>query len=140
MRTLPVVASATRRVASLWSRELETNASCEASGLQYTSDQPSPPQTTWSQMVDRWASGGMSSRTRPEPSAFTMTRSIMKIALSPGSGYFQASSSGWPATVLTRYMSPVGRESCWKVAIFFESGDQSRMGRSLRVQPALLVA
>ena len=29
--------------------------------------------------------------------------------------------------------------SCWNVAIFFESGDQST-GRSLRVQPALSVA
>ena len=68
------------------------------------------------------------------------TRSIMVITSSPGSGYFHACSVGWPTTVLTRYISPTPRWSCWKVAIFFESGDHTSTGRSLRRQPALSVA
>ena len=51
---------------------------------------------------------------------------------SPGSGYFQAFRSGWPTVVLTRYISPTPRWSCWKVAIFFESGDQATIGAVAR--------
>src|SRR5688572_7910244 len=68
------------------------------------------------------------------------TRWSVKMCSSPGKGYFHACSSGCPTRVLTRYISPTLRPSCWKVAIRFESGDHSRMGRSLLVQPALLVA
>ena len=68
------------------------------------------------------------------------TRWIMVTTASPGSGYFQACSVGWPTVVSTRYISPTPRWSCWNVAIFFESGDQRRIGRSLRAQPALSVA
>ena len=68
------------------------------------------------------------------------TRSIIVTNSSPGSGYFQADSVGWPATVFTRYISPALRWSCWKVAIFFESGDHTSTGLSLRIQPALSVA
>ena len=49
-------------------------------------------------------------------------------------------SFGCPTCDLTRYMSPVPRASCWKVAIFFESSDQTTTGRSLLVHPALSVA
>src|SRR5678816_1898437 len=76
----------------------------------------------------------------PLPSALMMTRLIRKISESPGSGYFHCLSSGCPTLVVTTYISPVPRLSCWKVAIFLESGDQSSTGRSLMVQPALLVA
>ena len=68
------------------------------------------------------------------------TRLIRKITLSPGIGYFQASSFGWPTAVLTRYIVLVPRASCWNVAIRFESGDHNTTGRSLLVQPALSVA
>ena len=69
-----------------------------------------------------------------------MTRWSIATTLSPGSGYFHALSIGWPAFVSTRYMSPTFRSSCCYVAIFFESGDQSTMARSLLAQPALSVA
>jgi hypothetical protein len=59
------------------------------------------------------------------------TRSNHEDLLIAGQRIFQASSLGWPTPVLTRYISPVPRSSCWKVAIFFESGDQSRIGLSL---------
>ena len=59
---------------------------------------------------------------------------------SPGSGNFETRSVGWPTVVLTRYISPTLRSSCCCVAIFFESGDQSTMARSLALQPALSVA
>ena len=68
------------------------------------------------------------------------TRSIMVTCSSPTSGYFQVSTTGWPTLVDTRVMLPVRRWSCWKVAIFVESGDHARIGRSLCVQPALSVA
>ena len=68
------------------------------------------------------------------------TRSIIVTNSSPGSGYFQARSVGCPATVLTRYMSPALRWSCWKVARRFESGDHTSTGASLLIQPALSVA
>ena len=64
----------------------------------------------------------------------------MKILSSPGSGYLSVVSVGWPTTVLTKYISPTPRESCRKVATFFESGDQTTTGVSLRIQPASLVA
>src|ERR1035438_6195629 len=60
--------------------------------------------------------------------------------LSPGSGYFQACSVGWPTVVLTRYISPTPRWSCWYVATFFESGDQRTTALALAVHPALSVA
>src|SRR5688500_1515709 len=69
-----------------------------------------------------------------------ITRCSMATTLSPGSGYFQERSTGWPTFVSTRYMSPTLRSSCCCVAIFFESGDQSRIGRSLLTHPALSVA
>ncbi len=71
------------------------------------------------------------------------TRCSIATTLSPGSGNFETRSVGWPTGltgVVTRYISPTSRSSCWKVAIFFESGDQSTMARSLLVQPALSVA
>ena len=74
------------------------------------------------------------------PSTSMTTRSIIVMTSSPGSGYFQACSVGWPTVVLTRYISPALRWSCWNVAIFFESGDHVSTGRSLCVQPALSVA
>ena len=67
-------------------------------------------------------------------------RCTIATTLSPGSGYFQLRSTGCPTFVCTRCMSPTFRSSCCCVAIFFESGDQSRMARSLLVQPALSVA
>ena len=67
-------------------------------------------------------------------------RLLRKMRLSPGSGYFHASSSGAPTLVRTRNMSLTPRPSCWKVAIFFESGDQVSTGSSLCTQPALFVA
>ena len=69
-----------------------------------------------------------------------ITRSIMVTSLSPGSGYFHACSLGWPTLVVTRYMSPLLRWSCWKVAILLESGDHSRIAWSVCFQPALSVA
>ncbi len=69
-----------------------------------------------------------------------ITRSIMVTTLSPGSGYFHAWSSGWPTRVLTRYISPVPRWSCWKVAILRESGLHNTTGRSDLRHPALSVA
>ncbi len=68
------------------------------------------------------------------------TRWIVVTTSSPGIGYFQACSVGCPTFVSTRYISPTPRWSCWKVAIFRESGDHSSTGRSLFVQPALSVA
>ena len=67
-----------------------------------------------------------------------ITRWIMVTTSSPGSGYFHACSSGCPTLVSTRYISPTPRWSCWNVAIFFESGDQSTIGRSL-LRPAGVV-
>src|SRR3972149_2898521 len=63
-----------------------------------------------------------------------MTRCSMAITLSPGSGNFETRSVGWvtgDTGVLTRYISPTSRSSCWYVAIFFESGDHKTMARSL---------
>src|SRR5687768_2091907 len=59
----------------------------------------------------------------PAPFSSMITRWIVKMCSSPGSGYFQAWRRGWPTRVSTRYISPTLRPSCWKVAIFFESGD-----------------
>ena len=52
----------------------------------------------------------------------------------------QASRSGWPTFVLTRYISPTLRSSCCWVATFVESGDHDTIARSLLLQPALSVA
>ena len=41
-----------------------------------------------------------------------LVKSDMVTFSSPGRGYFQASSLGWPTEVLTKYMSPVWRWSC----------------------------
>ena len=54
VRTVPVVASATRSVASLWSRDVEMNANWRASGLHFQSSR-----LTSSPSVARWKSGGM---------------------------------------------------------------------------------
>ena len=40
------------------------------------------------------------------------TGSIMNTFSSPGSGYFQASSTGWPTLVCTVYISPTPRWFC----------------------------
>lgn len=64
----------------------------------------------------------------------------MVTSLSPGIGYFHCSSSGCPSLLLTKYMSPLLRWSCWNVAILRESGDHSRIALSLCFQPALSVA
>ena len=93
-----------------------------------------------SAVVERCSSGGILRRTTRGPSRWMTTRWIVVTTLSPGSGYFQAWSTGCPTRVSTRYISPTPRWSCWKVAIFFESGDQVKTGRSLRVHPALSVA
>jgi hypothetical protein len=75
------------------------------------------------------------------PDATSMiTRCSIATTESPGSGYFHALSVGCPTFVSTRYISPTFRSSCCCVAIFFESGDQSRIARSLLAQPALSVA
>src|SRR5262245_28387525 len=138
-RTLPVVASATRNVARLWSREDETKASWVASELHSTSAN-GPSHSTSSHSEERCGSGCICSRMGRLASTSMMTRCISKILVSPGRGYFHVSSVGWPTAVCTRYISPTPRPSCWNVAIFLESGDQRRTGRSLRVQPALSVA
>ena len=67
-----------------------------------------------------------------------MTRWIIATSSSPGSGYFQAWSVGWPTCVLTRYISPTWRWSCWNVAIFFESGDHDD-DRAIALRPAGVV-
>ena len=67
-------------------------------------------------------------------------RVVIVTCSSPTSGYFQVSTTGWPTLVDTSVMLPVRRGSCWNVAIFVESGDHTRIGRSLWVQPALSVA
>ena len=85
-------------------------------------------------------SGGIFSRTSAFVGTSMTTRSIMVMSLSPTSGYFQVLAFGCPSSVETRVMVPVLRWSCWKVAIFFESGDHTRIARSLWVQPALSVA
>ena len=66
------------------------------------------------------------------------TRCSIATTSSPGSGYFHAFSTGWPAFVSTRYMSPTLRSSCWSVAIFFESGDHSTIG-AVALRPAGVV-
>ena len=103
----------------------------------------SVPQAMWSVTMERCASGGMASRTTRGPSGpvtSITTRSTRKITLSPGRGYRQASSSGSPTFVRTRYMWLTPRPSCWKVAMRRESGDHVSTGISLRTHPALFVA
>ena len=115
VRTSPVRALATRNQAVLWSRELETKATCEPSGYHCTSQMVPPLHCTWSDTVERCASAGMFSRTtcgRPSGPMPMITRWMRKITLSPGSGYFHASSRGSPTLVDTRYMSEVPRASC----------------------------
>ena len=68
------------------------------------------------------------------------TRLMRKIRLSPGSGYFHDSSSGWPTFVVAMCIMPTPRASCWKVAIMSDPGDQSSTGESRLTHPALLVA
>ena len=51
-RTSPVAASAMRNCSRLWSRDVETNATCAASGLHWTSSQ-SPRQARSSQSDER---------------------------------------------------------------------------------------
>ena len=138
-RIAPVVASATRRLACWWLREVDTNDTCVLSGLHCTSTH-SPPHFTSSHSVERCWSGPIWRRVTLAAATSMTTRSIMVMNSSPGSGYFQARSIGWPATVFTRYISPALRWSCWKVAIRFESGDHTSTGASLLVQPALSVA
>src|SRR5271157_3312434 len=136
----PLDGSAARSVSCLWSREVETKYNCAESGLHSTSVQfPASsnglPQATSSQSEDRCGSGDICRRTTFVVSTSITTRWIMAMESSPGSGYFQDCNVGWPTLVSTRYMSPTLRWSCWKVAIFLESGDHSRMGRSLFSHP-----
>ena len=135
MRTAPEAASATRTVADLWSRAVETKASRAPSGLQIQSRT-----ATSSPSIARWKSGGIWKRTTAPLSMSITTRCSIATASSPGSGYFQAFSTGCPALVSTRYISPTVRSSCWKVATFFESGDHSTIGLADALQPALSVA
>ena len=60
-----------------------------------------------------------------------ITRLMRKITLSPGIGYFHASSFGGPTFVDTRNMSRTPRPSCWNVAILRPSGDHVSTGLSL---------
>jgi hypothetical protein len=86
-RTAPLAASATRNVARLWSRGVLTNASRRESGLHSTSAQRSP-HTTWSQSVERCASGGTASGTTrgAAPLRSTTTRRSVLMAESPTNG------------------------------------------------------
>ena len=139
VRTAPVLASAMRIHACLWSRELEMNATADASGY-HSRSQIRVPHAMWSDTVERCWSGGICRRTTLPASTSMITRLMRKITLSPGSGYFHASSTGAPTVVRTRYISLTPRPSCWNVAIFLESGDHVSTGMSLLTQPALLVA
>ena len=131
--------SATRSVVFRWSRDVETNATLLESGAHWTSDHSLPRQARLSQSVERCWSGSILKRTTVAASTSTTTRWIIETTSSPGSGYFHAWSSGWPTLVLTRYISPTLRWSCWKVATCSESGDHTAIGRSLAPQPALSV-
>jgi hypothetical protein len=139
VRTAPVEASATRTQACLWSRELETKVRADPSGYHRRSQIPAS-QATWSLTIERCWSGGICRRITRGGSTSITTRWMRKITLSPGSGYRHDSSSGSPTRVRTRCIRLTPRPSCWKVAIFRESGDQVSTGRSLFTQPALLVA
>ncbi len=129
-----------RNQVCLWKREVEANASVLLSGAHFTSSHRPGEQLTSSQSVERCWSGGVFRRSTMRVGTSMMTRSIMVTSLSPASGYFHACSSGCPSLVLTRYMSPVLRWSCWKVAILRESGDHATMALSVCCQPALSVA
>ncbi len=110
MRTAPVAASAMRNQASLWKREVDTKATVLLSGAHFTSSQPpSGPQLMSSHSVERCWSGSIFRRVTWRVGTSMITRSIMVTCLSPGSGYFHASSLGAPTLVLTRYMSLVLR-------------------------------
>src|SRR6056297_3337286 len=92
-------------------------------------------------MVERCGSGLFCRGTTcGEGSRLITTRFSLKITLSPGRGYFQASSSGWPTLVEARYISPTPRASCLNVEIRLESGDHKTTGLSLFTHPALLMA
>ena len=108
VRTAPVAASATRTTACLWSREVDTKASCAPSGLHCMS-----LTLKLSPSIARWKSGGIWKRTVLPVSTSMTTRCIIATFSSPGSGYFHDLSTGWPALVSTRYMSPTLRSSCW---------------------------
>ena len=58
VRTAPVAASATRTIACLWSRDVETKASCDPSGLHCMS-----LRLKLSPSIARWKSGGIWKRT-----------------------------------------------------------------------------
>ncbi len=119
---------------------MDRNIRVRESGLHSASLSVLPRQAMSSQIDVRCWSGGILSRTTLPLSTLTITRWIIVMLVSPGSGYFHACSVGWPTLVTTRYMSPVLRWSCWYVANSFESGDQSPMAWSLCFQPALSVA
>src|SRR6478736_8638390 len=139
-RTLPVAGSATRSVVFLWSRDVDTNATLFESGAHCTSAQSPPRHERLSHSVERCWSGSILNRTTFAASTSMTTRWIVDTTSSPGSGYFHTCSSGWPALVLTRYISPTLRWSCRNVATCFESGDHTTIGRSLLTHPALSVA
>ena len=78
-----------------------------------SSQWPSLLQLMSSHRLDRRCCGGSLRRTTLREATSTTTGSIMNTLSSPGSGYFHASSSGWPTLVLTVYISPTPRWSCW---------------------------
>src|SRR5207342_3869996 len=137
--TAPVGTSAVRTQVLVWSREVEANAMDLPSFAHCTSSQP-PKQLTSSHCVERCWSGAIFRRTIFVVGTSITTRSIIVTSLSPTSGYFHVSTFGWPTLVETTVISPVLRWSCWKVAIFDESGDHTRIALSSCTQPALLVA
>ena len=108
-------------------------------GIHCTSAQSAPRQVMSSQSVERCWSGGICRRTTfgavdvddhaldHRDDAVAGQRILPRLA-APG---------GRPS-VVTRYISPTPRWSCWKVAIFFESGDQRRIG-PVALRPAGVV-
>ena len=92
-RTSPVAASVTRRCSSRWSRDVERNARVLESGL-HSASVNSPLQEMSSQIDARCWSGGILSRTTVPASTSMITRWIIVMMLSPGSGYFHAFSTG----------------------------------------------
>src|SRR5207342_1959759 len=137
--TVPVATSAVRSVALVWSRADETKARDLPSFAHCTSSQP-PKQLTSSHCVERCWSGAIFRRTIFAVGTSITTRSIIVMSLSPTNGYFQVSTFGAPTLVETTVIELVLRWSCWKVAIFDESGDHTRIALSSCTQPALLVA
>src|SRR4249919_1436490 len=137
--TAPVATSAVRTQVFVWSREVEANAIDLPSFAHCTSSQP-PKQLTSSHCVERCWSGAIFRRTILGVGRSITTGSIIGRSCLPTNGYFQVSTFGAPTLVETTVIELVLRWSCWKVAIFDESGDHNRIALSSCTQPALLVA